>query len=149
MGRFKNSCERMLTNTVENNGCLEWQKCKDKDGYGISSILGKKMPAHRAFWLLGGNEIPEGQYLLHKCHNRCCINPEHLYVGTQKQNVQDQIEQGTFVYGERNGYAKLKEADVKLARASGFSCRELADYFNVSYYTMWDVLKQRSWKHLK
>lgn len=148
MGRAANTCERMLTNTIDNNGCLEWQKCKDKDGYGITSIQGKKMPAHRAFWFLSGRQIPEGNYLLHSCHNRCCINPNHLYVGNQKQNVQDQIDMGTFVYGSKNGGAKLTEELVKYIRESAKSHKELANEFNVSHHTIWDV-RNRSWKHLK
>ena len=147
MGRKAQSLESLLKNTREHEDCLLWQGCKDKDGYGITSIKGKKLPAHRAVMSFLSNV--SGQYVLHKCANRDCVNPEHLYLGDQKQNVQDQINAGTFVYGSKNGRAKLTEDLVKLIRESPLSTRELADTYEVSYYTLWDVRKKRSWKRIK
>lgn len=147
MGRKKQTLDKLLSNTIKDGDCLIWTKCCDKDGYGISSIGGKKMPAHRAAMILSG--VLVNDYVLHKCNNRKCINPEHLYVGTQQQNVQDQIDSGSFVYGSKNGMAKLDEMSVEHIRSSGFSTRQLADYYDVSYYTVWDVRNFRSWKQTK
>jgi DNA-binding transcriptional regulator YiaG len=151
MGRKKQTVAHLLTHTVKEGDCFVWQKCKDKDGYGVSSIAGRKMPAHRAAYILSNpEESVEGKYILHKnhCHSRACINPEHLYAGTQKQNVQDQITLGTFVKGQLNGKARLNNQDIKLIRSSSLSNRELATMFNVSYYTIWDIRKNRTWQHL-
>lgn len=135
-------------------GCWEWLASKDKDGYGIFTILGKKLPAHRASWRLyhtqGGQpifEIPNDVEVLHKCNNTSCVNPDHLYLGTQKQNIQDQINAGTFVLGSSNGMAKLDEQKVRDIRASDRSNRELATLYGVSYYTIWDA-RNRRWKHV-
>ena len=151
MGRKKQTVAHLLTHTIKENDCFVWQSCKDKDGYGISSIAGKKMPAHRAAYILTNPEKDiNGKYILHKaqCKSRACINPEHLYAGTQKQNVQDQLIAGTFVKGELNGMSKLTPESVKLIRSSSLSNRELATMFNVSYYTIWDIQKERTWQHL-
>jgi len=148
MGRKVQTVEGLLKHTLKDDHCLRWTGCKDKDGYGLTSILGKKMPAHRAMMLLLQKDVGT-DYVLHTCTNRDCINPDHLYVGTQKQNVQDQINAGTFVSGSKNGKAKLDEMSVEHIRSSMFSNRQLADYYNVSYYTIWDVRKHRSWKQLK
>lgn len=134
---------------VDNNECWEWLGSKEKSGYGVFRLDHKKIGAHVAAFKLALGEIPDGLYVLHKCHNTCCVNPNHLYCGTQKQNVQDQIDRGTFIYGSKNGHALLTEEIVIECRASNKTCRELANQHNVSYYTMWDALKGRSWKQLK
>lgn len=149
MANHRQTYESLHKRTTIENECIRFTGPKDKDGYGISAIQSRKMSAHRASWLLYGNSIAEGQYLLHTCKHRDCINPAHLYVGTQKQNVQDQIDAGTFVYGELNGTAKLTEEQVREIRAERMSARYYADKFNLSYHTVWDVLKGRSWKHIK
>jgi hypothetical protein len=149
MGRKAQTLESLLGNTImyEGEACLLWRGCKDKDGYGLTSIKGIKMPAHRA--VMSFLEDVTGKYVLHTCSNRHCVSPKHLYVGTQKQNVQDQINAGTFVHGSKNGKAILTEEIVKECRQSPKNCRTLADEFNVSYYTMWDVLKRRSWTRVQ
>ncbi len=150
MGRKQQTWENLKAKTQEDNsGCYNWLGCLDKDGYGISSIKGIKMPAHRASYILNhtSNDVKD-KYVLHKCHNRRCINPAHLYVGTQKDNVQDQIKANTFVQGVKNGRARLKNEDIVFIRHSNLTARELASYFKVSYYTIWDILKGRTWKHL-
>lgn len=75
--------------------CIRWQGSKDKDGYGLvpSSLrnnITKQQRMHRFVWEVYNNKkIPEGKLVLHKCDNPWCINAEHLYVGTQKDNAQD------------------------------------------------------------
>lgn len=146
MGRKAQSLESLLKNTREHEDCLLWQGCKDKDGYGLTSIRGKKLPAHRA--VMSFLSDVSGQYVLHKCANRDCVNPEHLYLGDQKQNVQDQIDAGTFVYGSKNGRAKLTEEQVIELRNSTVSNKEWAEKLNLAYSTIWDA-RNRKWKHLK
>lgn len=147
MGRKAQTLETLLKHTQQEGECLRWTGCKDKDGYGITSIKGVKMPAHRA--AKSFIENVNNFYVLHKCTNRDCINPDHTYLGTQKQNVQDQIDAGTFVKGSKNGMAILDEVSVEHIRRSSFSTRTLATYYGVSYYTIWDVRNNRSWKNLK
>lgn len=146
MGRKAQTLENLLSHTTVDGECLRWTGCLDKDGYGLTSIRGVKMPAHRAVMSFL-NDV-SGQYVLHKCTNRDCVNPNHLYLGDQKQNIQDQIDAGTFVRGSKNGKAKLDELSVEHIRSSMFSNHQLASYYGVSYYTIWDVRKRKSWKHL-
>lgn len=146
MGRKAQTLESLLKNTTKEGDCLRWLGCKDKDGYGISSIKGVKMPAHRA--VMSFVKDVSGQYVLHKCTNRDCVNPEHLYVGDQKQNVQDQIDAGTFVYGSKNGMSKLTEELVKQIRESSLSHREWAEKLDLHYSTIWDA-RNRKWKTVK
>jgi len=131
MGRKAQTLDKLLSNTTKDGDCLRWLKIKDKDGYGITSIKGVKMPAHRA--VMSFLKDVSNQSVLHTCTNRDCVNPEHLYLGNQKQNVQDQIDAGTFVFGSRNGMAKLDEMSVEHIRKSSFSMSSLAKYYGVSY----------------
>ena len=146
MGRKPQSLDNLLKHTVVDGECLRWTGCKDKDGYGISSIRGIKMPAHRA--VMSFLHDVEGQYVLHKCTNRDCVNPKHLYLGDQKQNVQDQIDAGTFVYGSKNGMAKLTEELVSEIRASSLPHKYWAEKLNLHYTTIWDA-RNRKWKQVK
>jgi hypothetical protein len=149
MGRPVQTLESLFKRTHPKGEHMLFIGALDKDGYGIASVGGVKMLAHRAAWLLVGNAVPDGQYVLHRCHNRRCINPDHLYAGTQKQNVQDQFDAGTFVYGENSGSSILTDELVREIRASSESTTHLASKLNVSYHTVWDVRKLRSWKHVK
>lgn len=134
---------------TDNEECWNWLGAVAENGYGVFAIKQKKIGAHVGAFRLSIGEVPEGQYVLHKCHNPSCVNPKHLYSGTQKQNIQDQFDRGTFARGSKSGHAKLTEEIVIKCRTSAKTCRELANQHNVSYYTMWDALKGRSWKHLK
>lgn len=136
---------------TDNDFCWNWEGALDKDGYGVGTFEKRKSPAHVIAFKLAGNVLEEGLYVLHKCHNPSCVNPKHLYAGTQKQNIQDQIDLGSFVYSSKNGMSILKEEDIRHIREvkEYYSCRYLADAYKVSYHTMWDIIKGRSWKQVK
>ena len=78
----------------ETNGCWEWKKSTFKGGYGAITINGKQFSAHRASYECFVGEIPEGLHVLHKCDNPRCINPDHLWVGTHKENMLDKMAKG-------------------------------------------------------
>lgn len=82
--RIMKNCEK------SDSGCWEWKKAK-RNGYGQTSVLGKQEIAHRASWIIFRGEIPSGMNINHKCNNKGCVNPDHLYVGTQQENVNDMI----------------------------------------------------------
>src|SRR5512137_174351 len=76
------------------NGCWEWTAYRDINGYGHITINQKESLAHRKAWELTNGEIPTGMFLCHKCDNPSCVNPDHMFIGTQKENLNDMRNKG-------------------------------------------------------
>ena len=85
-----------LTMPITETGCWIWLGYCDRNGYGDIKVEYKSWRAHRFSWVLHGGDIPEGQYVLHKCDEPSCVNPDHLFVGTQDDNIQDMIKKGRY-----------------------------------------------------
>lgn len=136
------------------NGCWVWTGCRNNRGYGKLSAgtAGKTVLAHRRSYELFIGPIPLGQLVLHKCNNRPCVNPKHLYTGNQKQNMADSFAAGTFAVGERNGQSKLTEGAVRQIRslcASGRTNSEISSALGIAYYTVKEVVRRRRWNHVQ
>jgi hypothetical protein len=136
----------------EKNGCWNFTGC-DVEGYGKIKIDGKQWRAHRLSWTLHVGDIPEGMDVLHKCvGNRACCNPEHLYLGTVRENARDRMDQGRQHdrSGEKCPTHKLTERDVIEIRSRRWTARaaELASQYNVGKQTIWQVWLSINWKHL-
>lgn len=80
--------------TANPNKCWEWQAGKTKYGYGELMIKNKQVYAHRLSWELTYGEIPDGLFVCHKCDNPKCVNPNHLFLGTNLDNVRDMVSKG-------------------------------------------------------
>jgi hypothetical protein len=93
------------------NGCHEWVACCSTNGYGVFRLNGKNVPAHRISWVLTYGEIQNNMQVLHKCDNPLCVNPNHLFLGTQKDNVIDMYAKKRDKYS--NGYKHSEETKAK------------------------------------
>ena len=130
-------------------GCWEWTAAKSKGGYGqIRSRHGLHY-AHRTSFELHFGPIPAGMFVCHRCDNRACINPEHLFVGTNAENVADKVAKGRQPRGSNQSGAKLNEADVLAIRAaSGVRQRDLAARYNVDQGLISQIRAGKKWAHL-
>lgn len=132
--------------------CWEWTASKDHDGYGKLRLRGKSEKAHRVSWTLEHGDIPAGMCVLHRCDNRKCVRPSHLFLGTQADNIADCTAKGRTLRGERGPHAILKEAEVIQIRAlyqdGGFSFATLGKRFSVARETIAAVMSRRSWRHV-
>ena len=81
---------------VPESGCLLWEGCFTSDGYGQLKVKGKMMKAHRVSWELHKGPIPGGLQVCHKCDTPACVNPDHMFIGSDKDNTQDAIKKGRF-----------------------------------------------------
>lgn len=134
------------------SGCLEWQKSL-MDGYGCIQINGKSERTHRFAWTLAYGEIPEGKQVCHHCDNRKCCRPEHLFLGTIQDNMDDRNEKGrqAKLKGELNGSHKLSECDVLeiyKMKEDGAKNTVIAARYGVTPTTIGYIIKGRLWKHL-
>lgn len=124
------------------------------DGYGSLGINGKHIKAHRFAYEQYYGPIPKGMLCCHRCDNRACVNPVHLFLGHPKDNSRDMVNKGRSLRGERQPRAKLTEQEVTFVKAhfipynSAFGVTALATKFQVSQSTIRSALKGRSWKHV-
>lgn len=117
------------------NGCHIWTGAKLSSGYGRYSPLGrrsKRLYAHRFAWEMENGPIPDGLSVLHRCDNPSCVNPGHLFIGTQADNMRDMAEKRRSTFGEANPMAKLKLEDVAAIKASPLTSYEIAPRYGIS-----------------
>ena len=138
-------------------GCWEWNGVK-RNGYGRTIIGSRKdgtrhtISAHRLSYLTWKGEIPNGYFVCHTCDNPCCINPEHLFVGTRQDNINDRERKGRNIVkvGEENSTSKLTKKTVKDARweraFKGTTYQALADKYGVCKHTIMNAIKGITWK---
>lgn len=96
-GQLKAFAEKV--DKLSHDECWEWKGTKLEGGYGQVRIDCKCYLAHRVSWVLFFGEIPEGTLVLHKCDNPSCINPYHLYLGSQQDNIDDKMKRGRWKGG--------------------------------------------------
>jgi len=104
--------------------------------------------AHRLSWELHFGPIPTGLRVLHKCDNRLCVRPDHLFLGTAKDNTDDMLQKEREARGEMLPQAKLTAADIPIIRASQESGDILAARYRVSKSTISMVRHRKVWKHI-
>lgn len=129
--------------------CWEWQGDRDPHGYGYL----RHIRAHRLAYELQYGTIPEGMNILHRCDNRACVNPNHLFLGTQEMNIYDMVGKQRHVHGERHTSHKLTSQDVRAIRALRSSSRQsyfaIASQFGVSASAIEDIVRRITWKHVE
>ena len=150
--------ESLFWAKVDKSGeCWLWTAGRFTSGYGQFNQRagGPKLSlaAHRVAWQLASGEIPEGLCVLHKCDNRLCVNPAHLFLGTKRDNTADMIKKGrkNTAVGNQKPNSRLTPCGVALARQMrrcGVSGREIAKRFGVGPTTIRRILSGLSWKHV-
>lgn len=131
--------KRLYANTTENKdtGCMEWQGQVGSSGYGQIKAFGKMVSCHRLSFELYNGAIPFNLEVMHSCDNRICVNPDHLSLGTHKENMNDMADKGRRVQGKPNPrkgvnqsqsrqvivlgkpYGSINEAEKALGKGSG------------------------------
>lgn len=134
------------------NACWQWKGKIHSQGYGIFTFRGKEIYAHRFSHEYHFGEIPSGLWALHKCDNPPCCNPNHLFLGTNADNVADAVAKGRNLRGEAVGTSKLTEEAViqiktRLLREKTTQT-SLAIEYGVSQRAIGKIANGATWKHI-
>ena len=145
--------ERLLNHCIPepNSGCWLGLRTVNKLGYAKVTVNNNRRGAHRIAWQVWRGPIPPGIDVLHKCDVRCCINPDHLFLGTHYDNMHDMMRKGRadFVRGVRHPQAILTEAQVIAIRNdSRPNGHDIAFDYGISESTVRNIKKRRTWRHL-
>lgn len=148
---------RFWSKVNKSAGCWLFTSSLNRLGYGTICYGGKVQKAHRVSWQIHFGEIPENQCVLHKCDVRNCVNPAHLFLGTQQENIADMVQKGRNfspgLNGMKNPGSKLSDDKVKAIRAlyaeQTLSQHKLATMFKVSPMTINRVVNEKLWRQVQ
>jgi hypothetical protein len=148
---------QMYTRADELSGCHIFIGRKDSYGYAQIKDCGKAVLLHRWIWERHNGAIPDGKHVLHKCDVRCCINPQHLFIGTHQDNMTDKKSKGRAALniprGEKHKrpMAKVTEAqvtEIKNLLKRGYRQADIARDFNVSRNLISEIRLGKTWTHV-
>lgn len=137
---------------IDANGCWVWSATCFQFGHGRVKIKSKDLKAHRVSWEYHKGPIPDGMFVLHTCDNPPCINPEHLFLGTQLENMRDMHSKNRNVssLGEKHGRSKLTEVEVKQIKnmllEGRYSHREIGEGFGVTGAAITQIAIGNNWR---
>jgi hypothetical protein len=138
----------------EKTGCWLWTKCRNQDGYGHIGMNGHTVSAHRvAAYLFLGYEFDSKRCVLHRCDNPPCCNPNHLFIGTQADNVRDMAQKKRLVAprGEKCHFTHLRDDDVIMIRKAfqrGEKLSVLAEQYGMIPNSISRIVNGKHWTYL-
>jgi hypothetical protein len=152
-----------------NSGCHLWLGHINNSGYAHVNRRGKMILGHRLAWTVAKGPIPSGLQVLHRCDVRACVNPDHLFTGTNDHNVADKVAKGRQARGSRlgqsirnstafratirrgadNNAAKLTDADALAIQQDRRLLREISTDYGVNITTVSRIRRRVAWKHLE
>jgi hypothetical protein len=136
---------RFWSKVRKTEGCWIWTAYKNYRGYGQYSYYGRLTHAHRAAYRIVYGSIPEGCVICHRCDNPSCVRPDHLFAGTQLDNMRDMIKKGR----RGKGAAKITREDARLIRTrhnSGETVHQLAESYNLHPTHISEIVRGLVWK---
>ncbi len=146
--------DRFWSKVKKTKYCWVWTASKINGGYG-SIQKGKSgegtICAHRLSWIIHYGKIENNLWVLHRCDNRSCVRPDHLFLGTYRDNIEDMASKGRKPIGSMCSYAKLNEKDVVIIRKllnKKVNHLVIAMKFGVSRKAIYDIFSGKNWKHV-
>lgn len=129
----------------EHDSCWIWRGAGKGNGYGSLTMDGYTISAHRAAYILMVGNIPEGMDVCHSCDNRNCVNPDHLFIGTRAQNMQDMSLKGRGAGGCRKHLKEWQVQEVRRRIEAGHSPSKIAAQMNINHGTITAIKRGASY----
>ena len=153
MKRSNNIIERIERNIAyePNTGCWLWLAGTNKFGHGRISFTGRPHMVHRIMYESKFGKIPKGLHSLHHCDTPQCVNPDHLYLGTQRDNNNDRDKRGRCTKGQEHYKSKFDSLQIRVIKSLKglLTGRSIAMYFKVKENTISGIINNKQWKHIK
>lgn len=124
------------------DGCWYWTSTQSKNGYGSFFLNNTQISAHRISYILHKGDIPDKLQVLHNCDNTLCVNPDHLFLGTPKDNMDDKIRKGRDRYNHK--LSKEEVIEIRRLVASGVKQRVVARQFNTCFQNISMIITGRN-----
>lgn len=130
-------------------GCWLWTGGLSGSSYGRFRVAGRQIQAHRFSWELHKGPISDGLLVCHTCDVRCCVNPDHLFLGTQSENLRDMVRKGRDNprRGERNGQARLTEEAIAAIRADLRPLADIGRAYGIDKQRVHKIKHGKHWRH--
>lgn len=133
---------------VTESGCWLWTASVDRGGYGQFHMSGKCAKSHRASYQLYVGPLDPSLHVCHKCDTPSCVNPEHLFLGTDADNLSDMSAKGRSPRGTRNGHTSLSEDDVRAIRSDTRAQHVIAAAYSIHQTTVSYIKRRATWAHI-
>lgn len=132
--KLKRANDLLSNTTTTERGCMEYQGATSRSGYGYATVFNKTNNAHRHIYELLYGDIPHNIFVCHKCDNRKCINPAHLFLGTNQDNMNDCKNKGRQAKGKAKPNTKINHGDIQdiyVMADKGINYTEIGKIFNI------------------
>ena len=131
---------------VDKSGeCWEWTGARSSYGHGNIKVDGRALGAHRVALELDGVDIPSGMVVRHSCDNPGCVNPDHLELGSQGDNIQDMHDRGRHKINNGSRFNIKTAEKIRRSAADGTNQADLAEHYGVSRQYINDIVRNRKW----
>jgi len=152
--RWKDINLRLWARVRKTRGCWHWTGGVDSSGYGSIYYQKRLWSAHRLSYSLSVGAIPRGKQINHTCDNTRCVNPKHLWIGTQQENIADRVQKKRSyrAHGSKNASSKLTERkvrNIKRLLQQGVTYSQLSRAYKVATSTIGRIARDTHWKHVK
>lgn len=144
--------DRFWRKVTKGDGCWLWSGSRHPNGHGYAYLDGRVTYAHRVAWMLTRGSIPDGINVCHKCDNPPCVNPDHLFLGTQADNMRDSAEKGRAAAGalKRSKLTPALVREVRTLLRAGWTQQKIADRLGTVTRSAIGLINQgRRWGHIR